>query len=72
MCVQVSATYGDGFRCIAVCTVVGAKAVEKAYKVAEAILSRLELMYITLAWYRRPLGTRLIEHHYPKVTFNMQ
>lgn len=45
MCVQVSATYGDGFRCIAVCTVVGAKAVEKAYKVAEAILSRLALMY---------------------------
>lgn len=44
MCVQVSATYGDGFRCIAVCTVVGAKAVEKAYRVAEAILSRLALM----------------------------
>ena len=37
---QVSATYGDGYRCIGVCTVVGPKAVEKAHRVAEAILSR--------------------------------
>ena len=37
---QVSATYGDGFRCIGVCTVVGPKAVEKSHRVAEAILSR--------------------------------
>jgi hypothetical protein len=37
---KVSATYGDGYRCIGVCTVVGPKAVEKAHRVAEAILSR--------------------------------
>ena len=37
---QVSATYGDGYRCMGVCTVVGPKAVEKAHRVAEAILSR--------------------------------
>ena len=65
MCVQVSATYGDGFRCIAVCTVVGAKAVEKAYRVAEAILSRLALAngvtYRTLAA-PPPLGMRLLQY----------
>lgn len=37
---QVSATYADGYRSIAVCPVVGPLAVEKAQKVAEAILSR--------------------------------
>ena len=43
VCMQVSATYGDGFRCIGVCTVVGPKAVEKSHRVAEAILSRSAL-----------------------------
>ena len=42
--VQVSATYGEGFRCIAVSVVVGPRAVEKAYKVADAILSRSVLL----------------------------
>ena len=37
---QVSATYADGYRSIAVCPVVGPLAVEKAQKVSEAILSR--------------------------------
>ena len=35
-----SATYADGYRAVAVCPVIGPRAVEKAQKVAEAIIKR--------------------------------
>ena len=37
---QVSATYLDGYRATAVCSVIGPRAVEKAKKTANAILKR--------------------------------
>ena len=37
---QVNATYADGYRAVAVCPIIGPRAVEKAQKTADAILSR--------------------------------
>ena len=45
---QVSATYADGFRCTAVCALVGPKSDEKAMKTAESILKRTRRMFKAL------------------------
>ena len=42
-CIQVSATYADGYRVVAVCPVIGPRAVEKAQKTAEAIIKRYNI-----------------------------
>ncbi|XP_075786210.1 uncharacterized protein LOC102455426 isoform X1 [Pelodiscus sinensis] len=47
---KVNATYLDGFRATAVCTVVGPKAVEKGRRTAESILKRTRLIFSQLGY----------------------
>lgn len=54
-CYKVCATYSDGYRATAVCPVIGPRAVEKAYKTAESIIKRTQMIltYLGLRDFRR-------------------